>query len=775
MGTSYRVDTINGAQRVKPTISLTFFTIITLCLMIWASVAEAQPYRFTSVLIEGNQRVENNTVLSYTGIKRGETVSAGQLNTAYQNLLASGLFETVEILPQGNRLKVVVKEFPTINRINIEGNKRLKDEDIQAVLISKSRRVYSPSAAEKDAAEIVEAYRQQGRLAATVTPVVIPRSENRVDLVFEVTEGRVVSNERIGFVGNRYYSDRRLRRVLETKQAGIFRTLVKSDTFIADRLEFDKQVLADFYLSRGFVDFQVLDVTAEAPRNRNAYFITFSVQEGQQFRIGEITTTSDLAEIDPDAYQAVSKMKPGQVYTPSAVENTITRMERLALQNNLNFIRATPRITRNDADLTLDIEFVLEKGPRIFVERIDIEGNNTTLDRVIRNEFKTVEGDPFNPREIRNAAERIRAMGFFSSADVRSREGSAPDQVVLDVNVEEQPTGSLGFGASYSTTSGVGVNANFSEKNFLGRGQLLSAAFSTVEDGRTLAFVFAEPNYLGRDMTFALNAGYSENSGTSYQVDQFYLSPSIEFPVSEQGRFMVRAGLEYEDLNSVSTTASLDIQNDAGAYWKSSVGYRYTFDSRTTGLNPTAGVLLTFEQDFVGIGAPNQYIRSIAKAKAEQKILQEEVTLRAAVEAGAINVVSGSTKITDRFFLSTTQMRGFEPNTIGPRDTTVGTNQDVLGGNYYTAARFEAEFPIGLPAEYGITAGAFFDIGSVWGLDDKSAIGTANDQFQMRSAAGVSIFWDTAIGPLRFNFSRPISKQSTDQELNFEFTISTKF
>ena len=772
MGTNYRVEAIAKSRGLKSTIYCTFLTFIVLCAMIWASAAEAQPYRFTSVSIEGNQRVESNTVLSYTGIKRGETVTGGQLNAAYQNLLGSGLFESVEIVPQGNRLKIVVKEYPTISRINVEGNKRLKDKDILEFLQSKSRRVYSPSIAEADAAQITAAYRQQGRLSATVTPVLIPRSENRVDLVFEVTEGRVVANERIGFVGNRYFSDRRLRRVLETKQAGLFRAFIKSDSFIADRLEFDKQLLADFYISRGFVDFNIPDVTAEAARTRDAYFITFSIQEGQQFKIGEVTTSSDLAEIDPDAYLAILKIKTGQVYSPSGVENSIARLERLALQQDLNFIRATPRITRNDADLTLDIEFVLEKGPRIFVERIDIEGNNTTLDRVVRNEFDTVEGDPFNPRAIRNAAERIRAMGFFSSAEVETREGSAPDQIVLDVDVEEQPTGSLGFGASYSTTSGIGLNANFSETNFLGRGQTLSATIGTVDNARSLTLAFAEPNYLGRELSFAINGGYSEDTADKYQVTNFFFSPSFEFPVSENGRFQVRLGFRYEDISSVDAAASADIIADSGNLWKSSVGYKYSFDSRKTGLNPNAGYLLSFEQDYVGSGSSAQYIRTLAKAQAEQSIMQEEVILRAAFEAGAINVLSGSTKITDRFFLNTAQMRGFEPNSIGPYDTATS---DPLGGNFYAAARFEAEFPIGLPAEYGITGGAFLDVGSVWGLDDKSSVPGIDDGLHLRSAAGVSIFWKTAIGPLRFNFSRPISKQSTDKELNFEFTISTAF
>jgi len=375
--------------------------------------AEAQSYRFTSVQISGNQRVDAATILSYAGISRGQTLSAAELNDAYQHIVDSGLFEEVDLQPRGGTLTIKVREYPTINVISIEGNKRLKDADLMKIIRSKSRHVYSPSVAEADAAAITDAYRQAARYAASVTPKIIRRSENRVDLVFEVVEGRVTEIERLGFVGNRAFSDRRLRRVLATKQAGLLRAIIKRDTFIADRIQFDRQVLRDFYLSRGYVDFQILSVTSELARKRNGFFITFKIHEGQKYQFGKITTVSDLDGIDPEEFQKASKIRPGMTYTPTAVDNTITRMERLALKKGLDFIRVEPHVTRNDRDLTLDVEFAVTKGPRVFVERIDIEGNATTLDRVIRRQFRTVEGDPFNPREIRDASERIKALGFF--------------------------------------------------------------------------------------------------------------------------------------------------------------------------------------------------------------------------------------------------------------------------------------------------------------------------------------------------------------------------
>ncbi|MEP3892500.1 MAG: outer membrane protein assembly factor BamA, partial [Litorimonas sp.] len=371
--------------------------MFTVAYVAFSGAVSAQTYSFNTVEIDGATRIEDATILSYAGIARGETVSAGELNAAYQRILGSGLFETVEIAPSGSTLVIRVTEYPTVNRISFEGNTKLKDEALQAIIQSQPRRVFSPSLAEQDAARITQGYEQAGRLAANVDPVIVRRSNNRVDLIFEIKEGKVVEVERISFIGNRNYSDRRLRRVLESKQAGLFRQIIQRDTFVADRIEFDKQVLRDFYLSRGYVDFQILTAAPEFSRERDAFFVTFNVREGQKFSFGEITTSSDVTNVDPDEFAAEIRIKPGQTYTPTGVDQTIRRLERLAVQKNLDFIRVEPRVTRNDRTLSLDIDFVIVRGPRVFVERIDIEGNSTTLDRVVRRQFEAVEGDPFNP------------------------------------------------------------------------------------------------------------------------------------------------------------------------------------------------------------------------------------------------------------------------------------------------------------------------------------------------------------------------------------------
>ncbi|NND22354.1 MAG: outer membrane protein assembly factor BamA [Silicimonas sp.] len=748
---------------------------IPLILALSAGAAMAQ-VRVSSVSVAGNQRIPDSTIVSLLGLERGTVASDAQINDGLQRILGSGLFETAEITPTGNGLVIEVVERPTINRISIEGNRRLDDDDLLARIASAPRRVFSPTMAEADAALIADAYQQGSRLAAQVTPKIIRRTDNRVDLVFEISEGRVVENERVSFVGNRAFSDRRLRRVIDTKQAGFLRSIVSRDTFVPERINFDRQLLTDFYRSRGYVDFQVLDVSTELSRERDATFVTFNVREGQRFRVGDVTVTSEFAGLNVADYRNAIRLNSGETWNPARIEEQITRLERLALQQGFDFLRADPRISRNNRDLTLDVEFALVRGPRVFVERIDIEGNQTTLDRVIRRQFDTVEGDPFNPREIRNAAERIRALGFFSQADVNTREGTAGDQVIVDVDVEEQPTGSLTFGGSYNNDTGIGLTIGFSERNFLGRGQAVTFDIQTGDENSTSRLAFREPAFLGRDLALGIEAEYVTNDfdDAAYETRLSSISPSLAFPVGENSRLLVYYEIAREDIFNVTASASPILTREQGDFWRSSIGYRYSLDLLRGGLNPNRGVVLTFGQEYSGLGGDVDLIRTTARAVAQRDILNEEVTIRAIQEAGIISSLSGTTRVTDRIFLSSNQLRGFAGRGVGPRDTGAGST-DVLGGNRYASLRLEADFPLGLPEEYGISGGVFADFGSLWGLDDTAGASVVDDGFELRSSVGVSIFWDTPIGPLRLNFAKPIEKNSLDEENSFDITISTQF
>jgi len=746
-----------------------------------AGQAAAQQYQFNTVQINGNERIGDSAILRQAGITRGQPVSGGQLNDAYQKLQSSGLFETVAIEPRGGTLVINVVELPTLNRVTFEGNRRIKNEQLALLVGSTERRVFNPAQAEADAAAIAEAYTSEGRIAARVQPRIIKLNQNRVNLVFEIFEGDNVEVERLSFVGNRKFSDRRLRRVLGTKQAGFFRRLVRRDTFVEGRVEADKQMLRDFYLSRGYVDMRTTAVNGELTEERDGFFVSYNIVEGQQFKFGEVSLVSEMPNVDADAYRKIIKVRSGKVYSPTAVENDISRLERQAIRDGVDFMRVEPRIERNERDLTLDVTYVITRGPRVFVERIDIEGNTTTLDRVIRGQINSVEGDPFNPREIRQAAERIRALNYFETAEVNARDGSSGEQVVIDVNVEEKPTGSLNFGGSFSNNDGFGVAISFAEENFLGRGQKLALSISTAEEATRYGINFVEPNLLGRDLAFGLNIDYSEanSSFSSFDTNQLLVQPSLSFPVSENGRLSLRyTAQQVELLQRDPIENGLTIADDiaSGAQISSALGYEYTYDTRRSGLDPTSGVLVQFSQDFAGLGGDSKYIKTVAKVTGEKRVFNEEVTLRASLEGGALAWRSGNNRVTDRFMIGPSVIRGFEPGGIGPRDVS-GTVNDPLGGNFFVAARFEAEFPLGLPEEYGISGGVFYDVGNLWDLSDVNLNGGSvlGESGSFRHVVGLSLFWETPLGPLQFNVSKALKSETFDKEQSFEVTLRTEF
>ncbi len=563
--------------------------VMILGLMIWmpATQAAAQDYAFSRVVVQGNNSVDAASILKFAQIEKGAAMTAAQLNDALQRVNDSGLFEKVEFVPKGKVLTIKVLELPVISVLDFQGNKRLKDEELSKAITSQARRVFSAATAEADAAAIAELYRARGRLAATVEPKIIPRSAGRVDLVFEITEGQVVENESISFVGNRAFSDRRLRQVLQTKQAGFFRQLIRRDTFDEGRLEVDKQMLRDFYLSRGYADVEVVDASADLSRERDASFIAFTLREGPRYSMGDVALVSEIADLDTAEFADAMRIASGDIYSPLLVETNIARLEAVALRQGLNFVQVEPRLTRNPETQTLDLDLVLKRGERVFVERIDIEGNTTTLDEVVRRQFRTAEGDAFNPREVRQAAERIRALGFFTTASVDAAPGSNPEQVVVNVDVEETPTGSVSFGLTYGTNNGGGILLGYSETNFLGRGQSLNLNVTSSRDTQEYTFGFAEPALMGRDLKFKLNGNLRKTSKASakYDTEVAAISPAIEFPIGTLARLELRyRGARESVVNSGSTSSVIVAEAARGQEATSALGYTFNFDTRVNGL-----------------------------------------------------------------------------------------------------------------------------------------------------------------------------------------------
>ncbi len=732
---------------------------------------------FSRIDVSGNQRIEADTIRVIAGISPNERVSPEQLNQALQNLFDSGLFENVELQPNAGRLTINVVENPTINAVAFEGNSQLDDDALAAVTQLQPRQAYNAAAAEADALRIVEAYRASGRFSAEVRPVLIRRPDNRVDVLYEIQEGRVTSVQRVAFVGNEKYSDNRLRRVIETGET----RFLSNGSYDRDRVELDRQLLREFYLDRGHVDFQVRSVVSELAQDRSGFFISFNIIEGPEYKFGKVGVSSAISNIDAESYARLVKMSSGSVYSATDVDETVERIALAVDEDGFPFTEVRPRVNRNDNARTIDVNFEIIRGQRVFVERIDIEGNTETLDRVIRREFDVVEGDPLSGRDVREAENRIRGLGIFESVAVRVRQGSSAERAVIDVDVVERPTGSLSFGVGYATDSGVNGLISLSESNFLGRGQRFSFEISVAEKSRVLAFSFAEPAFLDRDLLAGVDVFYRQVDRTesSFQETNIGFRPRVAFPLSEDSRLEVLYNISNDEIRDVDANASALIT--PGKATTSSVAFKYTLDQRDNPIDPRSGFRLRLEQEFAGLGGDTSYSKTSGRVKAFASALNEDLVFSAELEGGVL-AYDGESRITDRFFLGGNSLRGFAVGGVGPRDTCTacggagGNVDDALGGNAFAVGRLEASFPLGLPEEYGIYGGLFFDMGSVWDLDNTAgSMGAVDDSQIWRSAAGVSLFWTTPIGPLRFNWAWPIEKESYDETEDFRITIDTRF
>jgi outer membrane protein insertion porin family len=764
-------------MKLKEILFFAFLTVPVCLSSSFPNFLSAQTISISEIEIVGNQRIEANTIQSYISLSQGKVFEADEINAAYQRVLKSGLFESVEFEEIDGILRVRVVEYPTINRIYFEGNVRIEDAALEKALESREKYVLNAQIVEQDRKNIAETYALMGRLAARVTPKVIKKSDNRVDLIFEIFEGGVIEIEKIGIVGNKIYSDRRLRRILSTKQAGPFRAFIRSDTFIEERIEFDKKVLNDFYNSRGFVDFRVNSVNAELTEEKDGYFVIFNITEGQQFVVGDVSVETKITQVDVDEYFNIVKVKKGVTYSAQLVDLDVERLERLALKNELNFFTVQPKVTKDPSSLSLNVKYLIERGPRVILERINVTGNTATLDRVIRRQFRAAEGDPFSARSIRQATDRIRSLGFFESVDVSARQGSAKDSVIVDISVKEKPTGSVSLGGSYSTSSGFGLLLEYAERNFLGRGQDFRLKYNSGVGSRTYSLGFVEPEFLSPDLSLGFTSKFTETEkdNSNYDTTILDVSPRVSFPISDYAKIAVSIGYNETELRNPVNVGSIiqsevDLGQEESAYSK----VTYTYNTLRDGLDPNFGLLVKLSQEISGFTGDGESSKTSALAMLQRKVLNEEVLVKGTIEGGVLNY--GNSRVTDRFFLGSALMRGFEPGGIGPREIVNDGNliNDALGGNTFAVFSLEAEFSLGLPAEYGIDGGLFFDVGNLWSLDNVNE-NVIYDGGSWRSVLGASLFWKTPIGPLRFNFSRPLKKETFDREQNFDLTIRTQF
>jgi outer membrane protein insertion porin family len=725
------------------------------------------------IQVQGNQRIEPSTVESYLTVRVGEPYDAQKIDESIKSLFATGLFDDVTIDPQGDVLVVKVVENPIINRIAFEGNKRLETKVLEAEIQLRPRVVYTRARVQNAVNRILELYRRNGRYAAKVEPKIIELDQNRVDLVFEISEGPTTGVGGINFIGNEQYSDSTLRGVIQTRESAWYRFLSSDDTYDPDRVSFDEELLRRFYGARGYADFQVVSTVAELTPDGKEFFITFTVEEGPQYKFGNINVETTLKDLNTEQLIALAQSLKGDTYNANLVEATVQAFTDEIGRLGYAFVNIEPRLKKNPDTLTVDVTYQINEGRKVYVERIDISGNLRTLDEVIRREFRLAEGDAFNTALLRRSQQRLRNLGFFEKVDVTTEPGSTPDKVVIKTKVTEKSTGELSFGAGFSTQDGVLGDVRLTEHNLLGRGQDLSANLTVSQRRQSVDISFTEPYFLDRDLA----AGFDLfRTRTDFQNQSSYDETStggtlrMGYPLTENLRHSVRYTLRADEIQNVDDSASVFIQEEEGERSTSLVGQTLSYDRRDVRFLPTEGYYLRLDQDVAGLGGDNRFIRHEVKGEYYYSVVPD-VVLSVTGSGGYIKAFGGeSVHLSNRFFIGGNNLRGFAFGGVGPRDSET---DDRLGGNLYYVSSAEVRFPLGLPEELRIFGRAFVDAGSLRDIDVSGP--TLDKSDGLRVGSGLGLSWLSPLGPLSVNFAVPVKKEDKDNTEFFMLSFGTRF
>ena len=724
------------------------------------------------IVVEGNQRVEAETVRSYLPIAAGDNYDAGRIDQALKALFATGLFADVTIRRQGESLVIAVVENPVINRLAFEGNRRINDQALEQEVQLRPRVVYTRSRVQADVQRLLQVYRRSGRFAATIEPKVVQLPQNRVDLIFEINEGETTGIRKIDFIGNRAYSDSRLQDAISTKESRWYRFLSSDDTYDPDRLTLDREQLRKYYLSRGYADFRVVSAVAELTEDRKNFFITFTVDEGERYKFGEVDLTTTLRNLDPEELRSQITTLSGQTYNADEIEDTIENLTFALGQRGYAFVDIRPRVERNREQLTIDVTYEINEGPRVYVERINIGGNVRTLDKVIRREFRVVEGDAFNTAKIRRSRQRIRGLGFFDKVEIAQEQGTAPDKVILNVDVQERSTGELSIGAGISTSESIVGDISIRERNLLGRGQDLRVGGTLSARRQQLDLSFTEPYFLDRNVAAGFDVFHIKRdlqTRSSYDEKTTGMRLRGSYPITENLRQSLRYTLRQNEIKDIDTNTSPFIRRDEGEDITSAVGYELVYDTRDDRFLPTEGFVIRGGQEFAGLGGDIRYVQSTA-GWSYYYPFDTDVVGSLSVNGGYIVGIDQDIGVVNRFFLGGESFRGFETGGVGPRD--INTN-DSIGGNTFGVGTAELRFPLGVARELGILGRVFTEFGVLTDAD-VSGPGLA-DSKNPRASIGFGLSWRSPFGPIAIDFAEAVVKEDFDETEFFRFSFGTRF
>jgi outer membrane protein insertion porin family len=769
-----------------------------------------------SIAVEGNRRVEADTIRSYFKPNARGQVDAVQLDEGLKALINTGLFEDVRINHAGGRPVVTVVEAQVINRVAFEGNKKSKDDQLSGEIQSKARGTLSRATVQADVQRLLDVYRRNGRYDVRIVPKVIELPNNRVDLVFEINEGDKTGINSINFAGNRAFSSYRLKDVVKTTASGWFSFLQSSDIYDADRLGSDRDLLRRFYLKNGYADVRITSAVAEYDPAAKGFVVTFTIDEGEQYRVGSVDVTSSIRAVDPQILRSRVKLGRGDVYNADLVEKTVEGMTIEAAKRGYAFATVRPQGERNYQNKTITLAFVIEEGPRAYIERINIRGNIRTRDYVIRREFDIGEGDAYNRGLVDRAERRLNNLGYFKKVKITNEPGSAPDRVVLNVDVEERSTGNFSIAGGYSTAEGWLAELSVTETNLMGRGQYAKASLQYGQYARGFELSFAEPYFLDYRLGAGIDLYAKQNlasSFVSYDLRTIGTNLRLAFALNEEISLTPRYSIYQRELDIPAgsdcnpAVALPSPPNPPGTFpincasfaarslngqslLTSAVGYTAAYNTLDNNKNPTSGLYAEIKQDVAGAGGDVNFIRTSGDVRYYTEVLPDVVGLLR-LQGGHVTAWGGDTlSILDHFQMGPNLVRGFASAGIGPRDLTPNSFQDALGGTKYWGTTAELQTPIYFfPKEIGIKFATFVDAGSLWDYQGITQIGcpgppatcqrvqpgNSNDGMNIRASAGVGFLWDSPLGPIRFDFAWPLKKESWDNLQWFRFSGGTSF
>jgi len=740
-----------------------------------------------NIAVQGNERIEPGTVVSYLTVRPGDPFDPERLDESLKRLFNTGLFADVAFSRQDDTLIINVTENPIINRIIFDGNDSLDNEELGEEVQLRPRLVFTRAKVRADVERMLTLYRRSGRFAAVIEPKVVQLPQNRVDLVFEISEGPKSKIRRVNFVGNKTFSDGELRDQLATQEARWWKLFASNDSFDPDRQAFDREQLRRFYLNQGYADFRVVSAVAELTPDREDFLVTFVVEEGEIYRFDQVEIESEIRDISPEFFRGFLNMREGDLYSLDAIQNSVDNLTNAAGVLGYAFVDIRPEPRKNREENTLDVTFRVLEAPRVYVERIEIHGNTRTRDDVVRREFRLVEGDAFNLSKMQRSRQRVQRLGFFREVEIEELPGSQQDRIVLDTNVEEEATGELSLSAAFSSLENFIFQFAIRERNFMGKGQDLRLNFSLSSLRRQIDIGFTEPFFMGRDISagfdlFRINI--EQSTASTFETVSTGGTLRLGLSIAERTVLALRYTLRQDEVDLGALNPSRFIIDALGSQTTSLFGYSLIFDTINNPRRPTRGQRLNFSQEFAGIGGDIFYLRN--RVDYDNFIpLPFNFIGRIGAEGGYIQGLGQDVRINDRFFLGGPRVRGFDTAGLGPVAVSLDDEgnpvrrTDFIGGEAFYLGTTELFVPLGSAArELGVEASVYADVASLFEVGGRREFADEaifGDTAEPRISVGIGVSWESPFGPFRVDLAKTLNDEPFDDTKTLQFNVGTSF